>query len=81
MITDQLLVMTWPLHYIAANVSYGIFLPEMWLEINIFSWFISDCYPYPISGAAHCFYTAVSLSFELCIYCRAKTKADEACKR
>ena len=23
MITDQLLVMTWPLHYIAANVSYG----------------------------------------------------------
>ena len=24
MITDQLLVMTWPLHYIAANVSYGI---------------------------------------------------------
>ena len=28
MITDQLLVMTWPLHYIAANVSYGIFLPR-----------------------------------------------------
>ena len=24
MITDQLLVMTWPLRYIAANVSYGI---------------------------------------------------------
>ena len=24
MIADQLLVMTWPLHYIAANVSYGI---------------------------------------------------------
>ena len=33
MITDQLLVMTWPLHYIDAN------------KINIFSWFISDCYP------------------------------------
>ena len=24
MVTEQLLVMTWPLHYIAANVSYGI---------------------------------------------------------